>query len=592
MINQYLQRTRGDGEGNKVSINVTATSSERNAQYNRLYFYMITAVTMLAVLCLYLIRLTTETHRFAVLRSIGMTKRQLAQLVLLETLVLAMPAAALGILTGALGTKAALHLLVFSSSVPVYIAIPYRRLALVGLVWCSAVLVARFVLYFVAVRVPLTGKLGMQNAKARRTKMLRTGMIALLLAIFGVAVIYTRQEVLWTDSFVVMSQSKAEFLIMRHIIQTDPGSNMLENGLILEEETEFFRQMPQTDSVLGTSSIEIGLSFPGMEERMVHLIAGDGAACSDMFELESEQQAFLDGECMVLCIPDGQRDTQNPDGGYLLPDGPVTLHLYSDAGEKVAELQTEVVVRKVTTRMVLENFTRIDDSYDDPYSIVCSNTALKKLLASLEPGQHIAPFVTGGEFGYETVYVNVGAYANMTMAESIVQMYCRKNGFSLLGEGKNTEMEYRQQIILLYCGGICVALMLLLLLTGLLSMETEQEKRSFGILRAIGMSRRQIRAQVFGKALVRSLIAAVGGWVLTIGHDLIVSICNRVVGVPGELEAYWPNPLTLLRNNLESLRASGLDLRLALLLTAICMVVPLVLSLAAKRRLWKGELEL
>ena len=123
-------------------------------------------------------------------------------------------------------------------------------------------------------------------------------------------------------------------------------------------------------------------------------------------------------------------------------------------------------------------------------------------------------------------------------------------------------------------------MVVLLILASALSLEAEQEKRRFGILRVIGVSKRQMRRKIFAKALIRSLIAAVIGWVLYGGYLTI----ERMTACPTD----HSNFMEALSSAVRSLRNNGCDLQIVLLLSGICLFVPLTISLLAKRELMKG----
>lgn len=228
--------------------------------------------------------------------------------------------------------------------------------------------------------------------------------------------------------------------------------------------------------------------------------------------------------------------------------------------------------------------------------MVCSEAFLQKLLSELPPGKQWGAFETGGEFGYEEIYVHLSPYANAVAADEMAQAYCLRNGLLLANDRKlfsAYETDSRQKVILLYASGVCIGLMSLLILLSLLMLETEQEKRSFGILRAIGMSKRQMWGKVWGKAALRSLLAAAGGWLIYLSYA-VLSLIKYEATANSEInhQARWISPLEALDSSIEHWVSLGCNLRLVLILTAICLFVSLAAALAAKRSLKKGAIEL
>ena len=131
-----------------------------------------------------------------------------------------------------------------------------------------------------------------------------------------------------------------------------------------------------------------------------------------------------------------------------------------------------------------------------------------------------------------------------------------------------------QTLILLYSSGICISLVVLLILTSALSLETEQEKVRYGILRAIGMSQRQMRWQVYRKAFARSFTAVLAGWVVYGGYEVV-----RSLGDDGMKQA--------VSDVLNALKYNGFGWTDILTVSAVCLVIPFILSLAAKHQLKK-----
>ena len=216
----------------------------------------------------------------------------------------------------------------------------------------------------------------------------------------------------------------------------------------------------------------------------------------------------------------------------------------------------------------------------DPYTIFCSEGCLKQLLASMEEGQRWDKYIAGEEFGYDRVYVGVDLNSDYLSTDVAMADLCKEKGLSFDNRRQQFQslvQENVQTLILLYSSGICIALVVLLLLASALSLEAEQEERQFGILRAIGMSKRQMGRKLFIKALVRSLTAVVLGWALYGGYLIIE---ERTA------------PAEALASAVRSLTMHGCDLRSVLLISGICLFLPLTISLLAKRKLMKGDLTL
>lgn len=145
-------------------------------------------------------------------------------------------------------------------------------------------------------------------------------------------------------------------------------------------------------------------------------------------------------------------------------------------------------------------------------------------------------------------------------------------------ESKQTEIQdYSQQLILLYACGGCILLVTLLLFASALALEAEQEKHSFAILRVIGMSRRQMRRKIFGKAARRNVLTFLTGWALVTG------ITAR------QYMKIYERPLLLsLKSSLSNHTMLFYDRPAWFVFAAVCILVMLGVSLFAKRALKEG----
>ena len=632
-LDAYLKETRDvSTEDIKAATNPVSSLSVQQTNLNGFYFGLILWVTMLAVACAYLLQLPSEQHRFAVLRSIGATREQLAGLIGAETLILALPAALLAIPGGALGTKLALALLVFSSdSLPVVVAIPWGQLALAALLWVLAILAARFVLFGVVMAMPLTGRFSLKARTARRLRLLRGGMAAGLLSLFGLTVIFCSFQVLRYQNQLESSSDQPYYSIHRGfpagqksaeetaeiLAQTYFSQDGLDTlfGTVSQQDRAFFEAIPGTQLVYGFTNLTAGLSFEGMEERTVRVIGLDAELWDKAFAFGPDREAFDAGELVLVCLPGedlpdrflidcgkepDQRVYLKPEEDlssrdYLEPEGSVTLDFYANDGTFLGSDAPAVSVRRISYEMAYRYTGLMRTNYFDPYTVICSETYLENLLASLPAGQRLGPLVTGEALGYSQLHIRLETYANSSVADSLISAYCLQEELNLNNQRQfqsALDIQAQQQIILMGAAGIAAALMILLILTGLLALESEQELFSFSILRRIGMSAAQQRTRVLGKVTARGLLAAVSGWGLFFLVMVVQIMISEATPMPeiGK-EASFISPLAALTDALETLQREGIGLYLAAALTLVCLLVPLAVLLIGKARLLKGKVE-
>ena len=561
-INSWLSSTRtGDFGDIWVCENAAAYPDAVTQNYDDFYVYIIAAVTMIAVLCVYIMQMSSEVHSFVVLRSIGITKLQMALLLLMETLILIIPAIVLGIPCGAGLTWLALRLMLYSGSVAIQVAIPYNTLLTVIGLWVAAVLVSRIIMFIVTVHTPLTGRMQLQSGKSRRVKRLRSILIVLLVSAFGAVTIYTDMESIRPTH-------------NREYWSLCPAYTIWEDGTVSVTKTNLIKQVPGVVRVDGFGEMQINLSFEGIEDRTVWIYAIDEDGWTETLDFSGIKEDFHNGELVIMCFPEYLEEE------YIFPQSQITLSVCSISGECLAESETDVFVMQIPDK----SMNRALAGLWEPYTIFCSESYLKQLLASMEPGQQWDKYIAGEEFGYDRVYVGVDLNSDYLSTDVAMADLCKEN--ELIFDNRRQEFqalvqENVQTLILLYSSGICIALVALLILASALSLEAEQEKRHFGILRAIGMSKRQLRSRIFTKALMRSVTAVVIGWVLYGGYLAI----RNMTAYPED----YSNAVDALASAVRDLAGFGCDYPRTLLISGICLFVPLAISLLAKRRLMKGD---
>ena len=174
-VDGHLAATRSAEEDFSGCINLSAGTVYLLADYNTFYVGLILVITLLAVVAVYLLELQSDVRRIVRLRSLGASKMQLRRLLLLETVLLAVPAVALGTALGAAGTAGLLRLLVFSGSVAVVVAIPWVAVAVTVLLWVLGVAAMRMLTFQAAVRTPMTGRMSLETKQRRRVAKLQRG---------------------------------------------------------------------------------------------------------------------------------------------------------------------------------------------------------------------------------------------------------------------------------------------------------------------------------------------------------------------------------------------------------------------------------
>ena len=416
-------------------------------------------------------------------------------------------------------------------------------------------------MFIVTVHTPLTGRMQLQSGKSRRVKRLRSILIVLLVSAFGAVTIYTDMESIRPTH-------------NREYWSLCPAYTIWEDGTVSVTKTNLIKQVPGVVRVDGFGEMQINLSFEGIEDRTVWIYAIDEDGWTETLDFSGIKEDFHNGELVIMCFPEYLEEE------YIFPQSQITLSVCTISGECLAESETDVFVMQIPDK----SMNRALAGLWEPYTIFCSESYLKHLLASLEPGQQWNKYIAGEEFGYDRVYVGVDLNSDYLSTDVAMADLCKEN--ELIFDNRRQEFqalvqENVQTLILLYSSGICIALVALLILASALSLEAEQEKRHFGILRAIGMSKRQLRSRFFTKALMRSVTAVVIGWVLYGGYLAI----RNMTAYPED----YSNAVDALASAVRDLAGFGCDYPRTLLISGICLFVPLAISLLAKRRLMKGD---
>ena len=400
-FNNYLEERKNYGKEGDIQVcENTAAHSDISAQSSNFYVFMIALLTFISVLCLEIIRLPSNTHSFSVLRSIGMSKKQLALLQLSEILILGIPAMLLGIPLGAGLTWIALRLTLFSGSVPIQVYIPYDTLLFIIALWIAAIILSRLIIFAFTLRVPMTGRLQMSTSKSKYTRVIRSGFIVLLLCIFSECAVYSGL------------QSLASILNMEAISQYPSYRLNSQSGKILHsDDINAVKEIPGISDVFGFTELYIGLSFDGQSEEAVHSAVKEKQPTSiapygmvyllvinendwtDALDFGNDKAAFHNGEFVFVSVP------YNNEKEYPLPNGKANISIYEYSsrlmGGQLEDTGSDNDNRKtvgsctVNTRNIvfsewdLRMTNRGLMSIHTPYTVICSEQFFRGLLEIL-----------------------------------------------------------------------------------------------------------------------------------------------------------------------------------------------------------------
>lgn len=610
--------------GESMDPYVTTADADRDYSAALIYSGLIFVSVLLAVFCIYAVQIQKQVRHFALFRSIGITRRQLRKMVLFETLMLCVPAAALGAAGGTLGAFGIFVVLGMANTAALKITVPWRLLAPLALAWVLGVLLTRLLILGMALREPLTGRISSDIRKQRRYRRLRIVMAGALAVLLCGSLIFTVAE-----SLPPMHQLSVEKAKPSYDIQASTGTIRTED-------------MDQWEEILGVTGMRVlgelypNMTFDGAQDAQAfrdvtaRLADGDdvtgGGSGVEPAEIDGkaaigvalyvlpdddpdsfldlsgtgmDMEAFRRGELVAVSFP------QEPDGSYymdsvvykqvlerhvsltgddtvveqeytahrdasdtgLRPGSSVTLEFmtsdvemtvdyameemgytmedfaemgyfegqilsYQTVGEQITTPPISAAVLRPTVGAVVPVPSGTDISFlgldEHVYVFWCSETFAQKVLDSADPRlsetvTKIGPYTIGAignEFGFTRAEVFTdditGRYTDIMM-----EIACYRAGADISlhrEENAAKAQEHIQTLILLISSGGCITLLLLLVLGNTLVMESERLKKNYGIMQALGMSRRQLQQKLAVSALKRGLAGAAFGWLVWCGY--------------------------------------------------------------------------
>lgn len=599
-LNSHLEAGIFNGTGGDlfVSVNYVAYPNSYTADYDDFYMYIIALLTFISILCLEIIQLPSDTHSFSVLRSVGMSKGQLGLMQIFETVILGIPAILLGIPLGAGLTWLVLRLMLYSGSVPIQVYIPYNTLFFILGLWLAAILISRLIIFVFTLRVPMIGRFQMNTAKSRGARLIRSGFIVLLLFVSSASGIFTGMESLGPERH-------------RQYWSTYPSYSVdkSNDSVLSQSDINAFKEIPGISDSYGLTELFVGLSFDGLSEEdvylsalesqlanmshafpfgMVFLFAIDENDWTDVLDFGSDKTAFHNGELVFVSFPDDGNE-------YPEPKEEAVLHIYGYKDlEKLVFNDSDVnKYRKflasytVSTQVIHipENIlNRGVASICLPYTVICSERFLQNLLETLPEGKKWWRFTTGGKFGYEKAFVMADVNSDDLSTDTVIAKVCKDRDILFLNDRQYNlarVQENVQSLIMLYFSGACICIIALMILWSNVSLEAKNEKRSFLIKRCIGMSKRQIDLNIFGKSLLRCLSAFLFSWLMYIFYAVFTNI--SLYESLGESIDF----IASLKMVIYGFKYNNCSAGRIMIITLIGLVVPLILILYAKKDLRK-----
>lgn len=533
-----------------IIINNYAYQSEAAANYI-FYICMILCTTLVAVVCIYLLQMRQQIRQYALFRSLGITKRQLCFVLFYETLIVCVPALLIGCVTGGIGTWALMKMFMEVNTAKIYVKIPVALTGAVIAAWIAGIFAVRFLVFQLALRQPLSGRIQVNGRKAARYRKYQNVLCIFLASVFGGVLItgalqyhvvaFTKKsaEARWSYGISAISGNGTDLISdeMLTTIKQIPGVRDIDAWTVEKVDLTFWgiencdlvKEIIKNDEITREGAVEgIGAFLYGIREE-------DWKEYLDFEACHIDEEAFRNGSQVVILFPvNMNNEVTAGDGQYSdvgIADGDkVTLHLYGapyekdeqgnvlrNAGKKeqIGLFETEVasVIRVVDDRYL----DKLEYMSSHPYTILCSDTAFEKLFNRLPAGYETAFHNTEQTFGYSAGEIFTTREAGYLSTDYVLADYCEKNGIAMNSyreENAAYIQEAMQKMIqILSCMGgiVCISWLLLWNIRGL---SNEKERKKYAVLRAVGMSKKQMKKIFRREALKAGVLAILNSWLI------------------------------------------------------------------------------
>ena len=552
-----------------VVENTAANGQIAEEEYHYFNLVLILFTTLVAVIVIYSIQIKEQTRSIRLFRIIGVTKKQLSQIIFYETMVILLPAAAGGVAVGSLATWGLLRVLMEQSTGDFYIAIPAVLIAGILMLWFGAVFGTRFLIFHYALRGRLSAhERFLLRADRRQRKQKQLGLLILssasvLAALFcygeSLAPVYI------DDTWSKMSSygiTKGE-----------------QNDYISDKYIENVKCFPGIEEVVAWRNLAVTLEFPDMEKNPFRALlaqnfygprpwegaedsygenmsaaGSEGLWCYvygvaednwDQFfqyvDDEIDREKFRNGEAVLLYIPYNQETGVDLAGrlyqdfgvepgdvitavnyglGELSEDG--TGQVWTEDGAKPYEPYEKLTAVSRAEAEVAGIITA--DLFQDPYlmipatnyySIIASDTFAKRLTETDKDGIHLIDGSwSNQEYGYSRASVYTGMDAEYLSTDYLMAKSAADNHLNFdNSRERNTALrqEAIQSLLHIWICGIGIFLILMLIQLNIETLRGLTQKRSFALLQVIGMSRRRLRVQLAAKGLLMSVYSCLLG---------------------------------------------------------------------------------
>ena len=524
--------------GNTLAYSVV---SEKADYY--LYLALILLTTVLAVICVYFVQMQEQLRSIALFRSIGGTKKQLIGLLFYETMCMVIPCICLGTIIGSVGLWGIFKIFIHVSFADFRISIPVFAFFLVTLLWLGAIFFCRLLVLYFAMKQPLTGKITMSGKMRKRYRCIKKVALTLLAGMFSTVLLFVMMESIpelfekrWAEKECSYRVDAAEKTISKKEVKTLeelPGiTKVLPYGeMIGELNFENMENVPLASACKENQSKNQPIfiehqNADGTLEYMpfprgigVRVIGIRKEYWKDYFDTDIsgfDEEAFAEGKTALVTFiteDDGKitfDGTVYEDTGLEKGDT-ISLRFYdrnsediknpSLASEHSLKLATQPVKQKLRERAGKGYI----GSYGAHYNILVSDNFMQKVLDESKDAEISSHYTGGNVYGDSSAEVYTFVNAKYLSTDYLVAQTAKGYGTALDNNREEVSVQvlsHLQNLLLIgVCGG-CIGFTLFLLLWNLITLAARYECRKYGILQAIGMSKKQMNVEILKKGVL------------------------------------------------------------------------------------------
>lgn len=552
-VKDRVQKAGSEWTDRSICANLYAKQTAGVTGYPYVYIGMIFALTLAAVVCVYVSQLQEQLQQTALFRSIGITKRQLRLLYFYETLILAAPAALAGIGTGAVGVFLVLHQWILSGSSPVIVKIPFQLLIVLFLLWSCGIAATRIILLQYALKLPLTGQMKTGGRKLlvhRRIERGMAGMLAVMMcgvAFFGSFQFLDLKEQRSAEgknadySFFIRNAEGGKPLSSGEIQELSriPGIQKIKAWGMMQAEL-VFSGMEECEAVQNLKDSHSMLNDPDYEGLRVWMYGIPEKDCDDYLDfskLSISREDFLSGRAVIMLFPveaDGRTLTGEAKSNDIGMDSGEQVGLTIYGKKLVADTFGNLTAERTEAPLIHANpeaeIVRIKkDKRTDPlgifaaqpYTVLSTTGFMEQMISQMPENYQVEPYRTGQESGYVQGQILASENARYLSTDYVLADKMSQYQMELTNnrEKKHADMAVLEQSMLLYaaCGGTIV-LIALLLFRNVAALTAMEELQSVKLLTAIGMSEKQLKRRIAGRAACYGSTAVCAGWLLFFGY--------------------------------------------------------------------------